>query len=411
MGAAVKRILIPVFLMIVSVGSVWGSGYDRYFVSVDWLKKHLGTGLVILDAREGLGYRFGHIPGALPVTWKQLSDLSPEFGSPVWGTATDMEILSDVISNLGITKASEIVIYADTHKGWGEDGRIFWTLRIAGLSKLKMLDGGIREWRKQNGPISLKRTTPVKSDFRVSLPDFRRFIDTRQLKSDYAAYTLVDTRAEDEYNGAVKFGEKRGGHLPGAMLLPYTDFLVDGLLKPVDELNRMLTQTGLGREDRVVLYCTAGIRSAYVQVIMEMLGYDRVKNYDESFYIWASDPDTTVGRVIDRTTYLFISAAGLHRKIKNSESVIILDIRPETESKAHPIKGAISTGAYPVQTDFQKARLGRYLPRLESSDPKIVVVSSRGDISARRTVDYFKKAGISPSRLLILEGGQNSRTH
>ena len=71
------------------------------------------------------------------------------------------------------------------------------------------------------------------------------------------------------------------------------EFLIlwDGFLKPADELYEMLELKGIHREDHLVTYCTAGIRSAYVQVILEMLGFGNTLNYDDSFYVWANESD------------------------------------------------------------------------------------------------------------------------
>ena len=35
-------------------------------------------------------------------------------------------------------------------------------------------------------------------------------------------------------------------------------------------------------------YCTGGIRSAFMQLMLEMQGYGNVKNYDGLFYNWAA---------------------------------------------------------------------------------------------------------------------------
>lgn len=296
---SVKKYFWVSFLIFFSINSiVLASGYDQYFVTVDWLKQNLDKNIVIIDARGDKAYKGGHIPGALPVSWKQLSDMSPEFAHRDWGTVTDKNILTNVISSLGITAQSEIIIYSDTHKGWGEDGRIFWTFKIAGLSKLKILDGGIRHWKKQGGKLSKKIPYISPGNFIVKTLKLTTSIKTDDLIFNYDNYKIIDARTEKEFKGAIKFREKRGGHLPGAILLPYKGFLDNGLLKPVDELKQMLQQKNIQQGDNIVTYCTGGIRSAYVQVVMEMLGFNHVQNYDESFWVWANDQDTSVEVVV-----------------------------------------------------------------------------------------------------------------
>lgn len=45
-----------------------------------------------------------------------------------------------------------------------------------------------------------------------------------------------------------------------------------------EELTAMLETAGLSEEDTIVTYCTAGIRSAYMQLILEMRGFENSIN-------------------------------------------------------------------------------------------------------------------------------------
>ena len=48
---------------------------------------------------------------------------------------------------------------------------------------------------------------------------------------------------------------------------------------------------GITKDDKVVTYCTAGIRSGYMQLILEMCGFKNTQNYDESYYRWCAVED------------------------------------------------------------------------------------------------------------------------
>ena len=48
------------------------------------------------------------------------------------------------------------------------------------------------------------------------------------------------------------------------------------------------------KDDEIVTYCTAGIRSAHMQIVLDMLGYKDAKNYDQSFNAWAGNEDLEV---------------------------------------------------------------------------------------------------------------------
>lgn len=102
----------------------------------------------------------------------------------------------------------------------------------------------------------------------------------------------MDTRTDKEYNGKTMYGEANGGHLPGAIQIRYTDlFNSDSTLKSNEDLTKMFEDAGLSKEDHIITYCTGGIRSAYMQLVMEMCGFENSENYDESFYRWCVEGD------------------------------------------------------------------------------------------------------------------------
>jgi thiosulfate/3-mercaptopyruvate sulfurtransferase len=261
---------------------------DSYICDAEWLKGNLDK-VVILDARGEKAYKKGHIPGAINVTWQGFSNMTGVPGDAGWGTVLDAEELSKKLSAIGVTKDKDVVVYCDTN-GWGEDGRILWMLRMAGVENSVLLDGGWNYWEANGYEVSKEAITPASSDFEVSQLDMSTTIDTDALSKDLNKFKVIDTRNKDEYDGAMKFGEARGGHIPGSINIPFQTLLnEDGRLKSGDELEGIFKEAGIEKDDEIVTYCTAGIRSAHMQVIFKMMGYDKARNYDESFYRWAAD--------------------------------------------------------------------------------------------------------------------------
>ena len=71
-------------------------------------------------------------------------------------------------------------------------------------------------------------------------------------------YTILDVREQDEYDA---------GHIPGAMLLPYT-----GIENEVEEL---LTD----KDEQLFIYCRSGRRSKIAAEALVELGYTNVKEF------------------------------------------------------------------------------------------------------------------------------------
>ena len=380
---------------------------EALFISVEQLKGMDTEGLVIVDARGEDAYNGGHIPNAVVTSWQQLSTMDVDFATPTWGSVVNAEALSKGIAGLGIDGNSHVVVYADTEKGWGEDGRVYWTLKMAGLENVQILDGGVNLWNDAGETLSTEAMVVEATDFAVETLDFGNSVNTVTLSDNLLDYKIVDTRDYDEYEGAVKFGEARGGHLPGAIHLGYKSLLnKDGSLKTNAELEAIFAEAGLKKTDKIATYCTAGIRSAHVAVIMDMLGYEDVANYDESYYVWANDPTLKLGRVVKEKPYNYYTQEDLKGAMNSEESFMLVDIQVEDEYSVHHIQGAIETNAFPVKTEEEQAKLETLVADITNTNEPVVIVCPRGGGGAQRTVQYFEGQGIPSAQLYILEKGQ-----
>ena len=59
---------------------------------------------------------------------------------------------------------------------------------------------------------------------------------------------------------------------------------------PKAKLRALLKGRGIVPDQKVVAYCTGGIRSAWVVVVLAHLGYGRVANYAGSMWEWSAEP-------------------------------------------------------------------------------------------------------------------------
>lgn len=264
------------------------------------LKASLGTsGTVIIDARSASAYNVGHIPGAINAIWQSFATVATGApGDANWGVLKTPGEIGASLGNLGIDASSEVVVYADAPDGWGEDGRILWMLRMAGVTNSRLLNGGVKGWQAAgNGLTTTASPTPVAKTF--SLASFagnyaedKTWILANMARSDVK---IIDARDPEEYAGAIKYGEKRGGHLPGAISLPFNTTLFTndpanpGIFKSQNELEALFTAAGINKTDTIVCYCTKGIRSALMTMALRMAGYSNAVNYDASYYEWAGD--------------------------------------------------------------------------------------------------------------------------
>jgi thiosulfate/3-mercaptopyruvate sulfurtransferase len=106
----------------------------------------------------------------------------------------------------------------------------------------------------------------------------------------------VDVRSPEEYAGSLlappglKETAQRAGHIPGASNIPWSEVLSeDGTFKSRTELKRLYGSRGIHPEDDVITYCRIGERSSHSWfVLKELLGYEKVRNYDGSWTEWGN---------------------------------------------------------------------------------------------------------------------------
>lgn len=263
-------------------------------LSVDgrWLKAH-GTDakLRIVDLRPKARYKAGHIPGAVHVSPKILH-------TRIDGIAGLLAPVPDVESALrqaGISADSIVVAYDDN---FGLSAtRLFWALEYLGHADVRVLDGGWKNWRKQQLGISWTTPQVTAGNFTARRRD-ERFAGLSWIRPnlDNPGVTLVDARSSGEYEGSKRYAN-RGGHIPGAVLVDWRNHLDPqrpGMLRPVEELRELYDQRGISPEREIVVYCQIMARAAHTYFVLRWLGYPRVRGYDGSWSEWGNRDDTPI---------------------------------------------------------------------------------------------------------------------
>ena len=109
---------------------------------------------------------------------------------------------------------------------------------------------------------------------------------------------LLDTRTPAEFTG-LDLRAARGGHIPGAVNLPWTDAMDPQRqlrLRPDPVLRKLLEQRGVTPDKDVVVYCQTHHRSAHTYWVLRYLGYPRVRGYSGAWSEWGNDPRLPVER-------------------------------------------------------------------------------------------------------------------
>ncbi|MCD6182730.1 MAG: sulfurtransferase [Thermovirga sp.] len=314
-----RKIVISVMLACIVLTAVAAAafaaegGKQSLYVSPEWLKAHRNS-VVIVDARPKSLYANGHIPGAVNAEWTYFANMKGRPGSPGWGDLYPKHILAKKIGALGIDGKKPVVVYADPG-GWGQDGWVVWILRLSGIENAKMLEGGFLAWKAAGGKVSTKRVVAKAKPFKIESFRGGYNVTTPWLKVKLGEVRIIDARTPFEYQGARIFQERRGGHIPGAINIPYDSvFNEDQTVKDVGELKALFQSYGLSPDDEIVVYDTAGVRSAYLVLVLRMAGFENARNYDSSFHEWAGTPELEVVQGSEPGAPSPLAAAGNNEK-------------------------------------------------------------------------------------------------
>ena len=271
-------------------------------VSVAWLKQKLGDpNLFVLDIRSAIdgggaeAYAKGHIPGAVhsdydKAGWRVTRD----------GVAFMMPTLAQLeklIGELGIDEDKQVVVVpAGVHQtDFGSAARVYWTLKLAGLKRISILDGGYAAWTAAANPIETKHKPPSPTIFTVEL-DKRMVASLADVEniSRSGDATLVDARSASFFSGKEKGQAAAYGHIPGAINVDSAVFYdpASNRLKPKTELAKLAAVIPPGD---VVSYCNTGHWAATDWFVLhELLGRENVRLYDGSMVEWAGDENRNV---------------------------------------------------------------------------------------------------------------------
>ncbi|MDV6271198.1 sulfurtransferase [Rhodococcus globerulus] len=279
------------------------SNRDIVLVTADILATELSspTPPVLLDVRWALGvtdnrahYVNGHLPGA------RFVDLDAELAapsSPALGRhpLPDVADLQQCARVWGIDDDSKVVVYDDS-SGLAA-ARAWWLLRWAGLSTVRVLDGGLSAWTASGGRLETGEPEGVVvGGVRLDgghLP----VVDADAAAALAYSGVLLDARAAERYRGEAEPVDPRAGHIPGAISAPTTENLtVDGRFLDDQALTERFTRlrVSTNTEPKTVgVYCGSGVTAAHQALALAVIGVPATL-FAGSWSQWSSDPGRPV---------------------------------------------------------------------------------------------------------------------
>ncbi|WP_009633903.1 sulfurtransferase [Synechocystis sp. PCC 7509] len=263
---------------------------EQWIVNANTAKQLIESDATVLDVRNKITWRLGHLPKARCINWQQFSQKT----IPNKGKLLDnSQVLAQLLRHQGISNHQPVIVVGNPSQAFhfGEEGRIVWMLHTLGHSQAAFVDGGQQALVNAGVELEMWGSKPQKAgDFTINRTDHWE-IQADQLQSSLANsqnLIILDNREAREYAGATPYGEKRGGHIPRAIHFYFKELLQpNGYLLSCEQINSLLNQLGIEKGSNIITYCTGGIRSAFFVAVLVSLGYNNSKNYTGSMWEWS----------------------------------------------------------------------------------------------------------------------------
>ena len=291
----IRYLVAVIFLSLISLGG-GVRAHSSSIVDLEYVKSAQQRGVIIWDVRASNQYLEGHIPGAINV-----GDIGTVLRDPNREDFIDLAEINSIFNKAGLDINKEIIVYGSRGNPYAYFG--LFTINYFGGKQAKVFHDGIDGWADAGLLIEKTPSTLASINMRL-IPQENLVVTNEQMRSLYnnQSVQVVDARTFNEFKGN-DVRAIRGGHIPGAVSIPYEQNWKDpatgsklakkevktnvGMsLKSKDELNALYSKLDPNKE--TVVYCQSGVRAAETATVLQNLGYKNVKIYDSSWLGWAS---------------------------------------------------------------------------------------------------------------------------
>jgi thiosulfate/3-mercaptopyruvate sulfurtransferase len=226
-----------------------------------------------------------YIPGSLRFDF---DDVLRDHNTSLPHMLPSPEFFTDEMQKLGVNHDSAIVVYDKV--GVYSSPRACWMFRAMGHKQVAVLDGGLPAWIRAGYETVPTLATPKgRGDF-ASLPQGGLFVDSKfvlQALKD-STFSVIDARSAGRFKGQDPEPRAglRGGHMPNAVNIPYTNVLENGLIMSKSKLQSIFEQY---KDKKMTFSCGSGVTACVVALAAEQAGYKDLAVYDGSWSEWGRD--------------------------------------------------------------------------------------------------------------------------
>jgi thiosulfate/3-mercaptopyruvate sulfurtransferase len=274
--------------------------HPEVLVDTQWVADHMNdheVRIAEVDYDPTANYNLGHVPGTVLFDWKK------DINDPISRNIFSRQTCEDLLQRAGVNNNTTLVLYGDFNNWFAAFA--FWAFKYYGFKDLRLMNGGRKKWLEEDRPISKDIPQYQRGNFKATEPDksIRAFLNQVKEALDKENIAMVDVRSPKEFTGEILAPPEyptehaqRGGHIPGASNIPWSQAVKDdGTFKSVEELKQIYQSKGIIPDKEIIAYCRIGERSSHTWFVLKyLLGYPNVKNYDGSWTEWGNMVDNRI---------------------------------------------------------------------------------------------------------------------
>lgn len=274
--------------------------HPEILVDTQWVEDHLKDPKVRVaevDYDPKANYKLGHALGAVLFDWKE------DINDPLTRNIFSKQSCEDLLQRAGINNDTTLILYGDFNNWFAAFA--FWVFKYYGYDDIRLMNGGRKKWLEEDRPLSKDIPEYPKGNFKAAEPDnsIRVFLNYVRDSIESSQKVLIDVRSPKEFTGEILAPPEyptehaqRGGHIPGALNIPWSQAVSeDGTFKSAEELKKLYESKGITSNREVITYCRIGERSSHTWFVLKyLLGYPDVKNYDGSWTEWGNMIDNPI---------------------------------------------------------------------------------------------------------------------
>jgi len=274
--------------------------HPEVLVDTQWVEEHLedkNVRVVEVDYDPKSNYYLGHIPNSILIDWRK------DVNDPITRDILSLNNFQELLQHNGINNNTTVILYGDFNNWFAAFA--FWVFKYYRYNDVRLLDGGRKKWLEEDRPINRKAVNYPRGNYELDEgikpnDEIRAFlgqVKNALVSRRYFQLSLVDVRSGAEYRGEITAppeypteGAQRGGHIPGAKNVPWTQVINDdGTFKTIEEIRKLYDEQGITQDKDIITYCRIGERSSHTWFVLKyLLGYPNVKNYDGSWTEWGN---------------------------------------------------------------------------------------------------------------------------